>query len=137
MNVIKGIKMNEQTLFGRNSRCNSKYSLLQVFQLLLVCPCFMIRNPFNIYGSPLGGKLGCRKDVFYGFLNDGRTDWCKLVYHIAGQLWTKVAVRRDHKPTDTCLMIDDTDLPTTGRRIENVRRVYSHLAHHTILGFKA
>ena len=64
MDVIKGIRMNEWTLFGRKSRCNSKYSLLQVFQLLLVCPCFMIRNPFNIYGSPLGGKLGCRKDVF-------------------------------------------------------------------------
>ena len=40
----------------------------------------MIRNPFNIYGSPLGGKLGCRKDVFYEFLNDGRTDWRKLIF---------------------------------------------------------
>ena len=75
MEVIKGIRMNEWTLFERKSRSGSKYSLLQVFQLLLVCPCFMIRNPFNIYGSPLGGKLGCRKDVFYEFLNDGRTDW--------------------------------------------------------------
>jgi hypothetical protein len=60
MDVIKGIKMNEQPLFGRKSRCNCKYSLLQVFQLLLVCPCFMLRNPFNIYGSPLGGKLSYR-----------------------------------------------------------------------------
>ncbi len=75
MEVIKGIKMNEQTLFGRKSRYNSKYSLLQVVQLLLVCLCFIISNPFNIYGSPLGGKLGCRKDVFYEFLNDGRTDY--------------------------------------------------------------
>ncbi len=74
MEVIKGIRMNEQVLFGRTSRSGSKYSLLQVFQ---VCPCFMIRNPFGIYGSPLGGKLGCRKDVFYEFLNDGRTDWRK------------------------------------------------------------
>ena len=74
MNVIKGIKMNEQTLFGRKGRCNCKYSLLQVFQPLLVCPWFMIRNPFSTYGSPLGGKLGCRKDVSYEFLNDGRTD---------------------------------------------------------------
>ncbi len=49
MDVIKGLKTNEQTLFGRKSRCNSKYSLLQVFQLLLVCPCFMIRNPFDYY----------------------------------------------------------------------------------------
>ena len=137
MNVIKGIKMNEQTLFGRKSRCNNKYSLLQVFQLLLVCPCFMIRNPFCIHGSPLGGKLGCRKDVFYEFLNDGRTDWRKLMYHIACQLWTKVIVRSDHRLTDTCLMIDDTDFPKTGRRMENIGRVHSHLEHRSILGFKA
>ena len=129
--------MNEWTLFGRKSRCNSKYSLLQVFLLLLVCPCFMIRNPFNIYGSPLGGKFGCRKDVFYEFLNDGRTDWRKLMYHIVSQLWTKVIVRSDHKSEDTCLMIDDTDFPKTGRRMENIGRVHSHLEHRSILGFKA
>lgn len=137
MDVIKGIRMNEQTLFGHKSRCNSKYSLLQVFQLLLVCPCFMIRNPFNIYDSPLGGKLGCRKDVFYEFLNDGRTDWRKLVYHITCQLWQKVVIRSDHKSDDTCLMIDDTDFPKTGRRMENIGRVHSHLEHRSILGFKA
>ena len=137
MEVIRGIRMTEQTLFGRKSRCNNKYSLLQVFQLLLVCPCFMIRNPFSIYGSPLGGKLGCRKDVFYEFLNDGRTDWRKLMYHIACQLWTKIIVRSDHKPTDTCLMIDDTDFPKTGRHMENIGRVHSHLEHRSILGFKA
>ena len=51
MSVIKGIKMNEQTLFGRRSRCNSVYSLLHVFQLLLVCPCFMIRNPFGVMSA--------------------------------------------------------------------------------------
>lgn len=67
MSVIKGIKMYEQTLFGRKSRCNSVYSLLHVFQLLLVCPCSMIRNPFSVIGLPLGGKLVCGKDVFYDF----------------------------------------------------------------------
>lgn len=97
----------------------------------------MIRNPFNIYGSPLGGKLGCRKDVFYEFLNDGRTDWRKLMYHIVCQLWTKVIVRSDHKSKDTCLMIDDTDFPKTGRRMKNIGRVHSHLKHRSILGFKA
>lgn len=137
MNVIKGIRMNERRLFGRKSRSGSKYSLLQVFQLLLVCPCFMIRNPFSIYGSPLGGKLGFRKDVFYEFLNDGRTDWRELMYHIVSQLWTKVIVRSDHKSEDTCLMIDDTDFPKTGRRMENIGRVHSHLEHRSILGFKA
>jgi len=137
MTVIKGIKMNERTLFGRTSRYNSVYSLLQVFQLLLICPCFMIRNPFNVIGSPLGGKLGCGKDVFYEFLNDARTDWRKLMYHITSQLWTKIRVRSDHEANDTCLMIDDTDFPKTGKRIENIGRVHSHVEHKAILGFKA
>lgn len=121
MDVIKGIRMNEWTLFGRKSRSGRKYSLLQVFQLLLVCPCFMIRNPFNIYSSPLGGKLGCRKDVFYEFLNDGRTDWRKLMYHIVSQLWTKVIIRSDHTSEDTCLMIDDTDCSRQTSRWDSSR----------------
>lgn len=97
----------------------------------------MIRNPFGVIGSPLGGKLGCGKDVFYDFLNDARTDWRKPMYHISSQLWTKIRVCSDHKAVDTCLMIDDTDFPKTGKRIENIGRVYSHLEHKCILGFKA
>ena len=34
-------------------------------------------------------------------------------------------------------MIDDTDFPKTGRRMENIGRVHSHLEHRSILGFKA
>ncbi len=34
----------------------------------------MIRNPFSIYGRPIEGRLDRRKDVFYKFLNDGRTN---------------------------------------------------------------
>ena len=100
--------MNEQTLFGRKSRCHSEYPLLYVSQLLLMRPYFMIRNPFNVIGSALGDKLGCGKDVFYEFLNDARTDWRKLMYHINSQLWTKIRVRSDRQAVDTCLMIDDT-----------------------------
>jgi hypothetical protein len=97
----------------------------------------MIRNPFNIHGTSLGSQLGCHKDVFYEFLNDARTDWRKLVYYITTQLWTKIRVRSDHSMADTCLIVDDTDFPKTGRRMENIGRVHSHLEHKAILGFKA
>ena len=42
--------MNEQTLFGRKSKCNSVYSLLRVFLLLLMYLCFIItiRLAFSI-----------------------------------------------------------------------------------------
>ena len=135
-NVIKGVRMNEKTLFGRTTRCNCTYTLLQIFQLLLVCPCFMIRNPYNISETLLGRQLGCQKDVFYEFLNNEMTDWRKLLYYITTQLWTKIRIRSDHASDDTCLVIDDTDFPKTGRRMENIGRVHSHLQHKAILGFK-
>ena len=46
LDVIKWLKMNESTLFGMKSKCNNVYPLLQVFQALLLFPCFMVRNPF-------------------------------------------------------------------------------------------
>ena len=47
MDVIKGLKMTELSLFGTKSKCNHVYTLLQVFHTLLMYPCFIIRNPFN------------------------------------------------------------------------------------------
>ena len=54
------------------------------------------------------------------------------MYHIVSQLWTKFIIRSDRKSDDTCLMVDDTDLPKTGRRMENIGRVHSHLEHRSI-----
>lgn len=137
MEVIKGINMSEKVLFGRTSRCNKVYSLLQVLQTLLVYPCFMIRNPYNFGKTALGRYVGCKKDVFYRFMNDAGIDWRKVAYHISLQLWKRMRVRSDHQGTTTCLIIDDTDFPKTGRRMESIGRVHSHLLHKAILGYKA
>ncbi len=45
--MLKGFNMSEKVLFGSRSKCNSKYSLLQVLELLIMFPCFMIKNPYN------------------------------------------------------------------------------------------
>lgn len=137
MNVIKGLKMSEKVLFGTKSSCNTVYSLLQVFQMLLMFPCFMIRNPFKFESSALSSLIGCKKDVFYRFMESPNLDWRKVMYHINLQLWNKVAVRSEHRNLTTCLMIDDTDFPKTGRQMEVIGRIYSHLAHKSIVGYKA
>ena len=54
------------------------------------------------------------------------------MYHIVSQLWTKLIIRSDHKSDDTCLMVDDTDFPKRGRRMENIGRVHSHLEYRSI-----
>ena len=59
------------------------------------------------------------------------------MYHINVQLWSRIEVRSDHKERTTCLMIDDTDFPKAGKKMELIGRVHSHLEHKSILGFKA
>lgn len=137
MDVIKGLKMTELSLFGTKSKCNHVYTLLQVFQTLLMYPCFMVRNPFHFHSSSLSHVLHCQKDVFYRFMSNPQIDWRKLLYTLNIQLWNKIRVRTDHKEGTTCLIVDDTDYPKAGRRIENIGRVYSHVHHKCILGFKA
>ena len=69
MDMIKSLSMSEKTLFGTQGKCNSKYLLLQVFQLLVMFPCFMIKNPFNYKQSSLCRFFGCQKDVFKKQIN--------------------------------------------------------------------
>ena len=90
LDVIKWLRMNESTLFGMKSKCNNVYPLLQVFQALLLYPCFMVRNPYRFTGSSLSGLLGCKKDVFYRFMSNPKINWRKSVYHLTLQLWSKM-----------------------------------------------
>lgn len=137
MDVIKWLKMTESSLFRIKSKCNNVYSLLQVFQALLLYPCFMIRNPYHFSDSSLSCFLGCKKDVFYRFMSNSKINWRKLTYQLTLQLWSKIRLRSEYKAGTTCLIVDDTDFPKTGRCIEKIGRVHSHIQNKCILGFKA
>lgn len=102
LDVIKWLKMNESTLFGMKSKCNNVYPLLQVFQALLLFPCFMVRNPYRFTGSSLSGLLGCQKDVFYRFMSNPKINWRKSVYHLTGMMCSKVSLLRKHALTESC-----------------------------------
>lgn len=63
-------------------------------------------------------------------------DWRRAMWHVSLQLWNSIQVRSDHKCEDVCLILDDTDHKKTGRKIEKIGRVHSHLEHKAVLGFK-
>ena len=63
--------------------------------------------------------------------------WRKLLYAMNLQLLRKISrsTEAEHdKPV--CLIIDDTDAPKSGRKSEFIGKVFSHLEHKTILGYK-
>ena len=65
-------------------------------------------------------------------------DWRKILSAVFRQLWRKVQKNRTSGQTGpVCLMVDDTDFPKRGFQTELIGKVFSHVTHSMILGFKA
>ena len=135
--TLSGISMREKILFGRTTRVNALYSLEWVLSMLIMFPCLLVKNPFGYTKSSFGRLCGASKDVFYRFINDDSLDWRKISNHITGQLWRKISVRSDRSGTPVCLIVDDTDYPKRGLHAEKIGRIFSHVSHKMVLGFKS
>jgi hypothetical protein len=123
--------------YGFSQACNLKYTNHTKFALLMLFPFFEVKTSWHYADSTLYRFLSCGKDVFYRLMNDAGIDWRNLAYSITMQLIRK-AQNKSESSSDTprCLIVDDTDLPKTGRFIELIGRIYSHVTHTSNLGFK-
>ena len=129
MGVMEHINIRSSQI-GAEKRPNCKFSNEQVLSLLMLFP-------YQYSGSSLSRLFCCEKDMFYRFMNDGNIKWRKLLYAMNLQLLRKISrsTETEHdKPV--CLIIDDTDAPKSGRKSELIGKVFSHLEHKTILGYK-
>ncbi len=135
MNTIRHMNIRSSHL-GFEKRHNYKLTCVQIMELMLVFPFFMIRNSCQYSHSGLFKLFSCQKDMFYRFLEQDKMDWRKLVYTLNLRLLNRIKSAKDSKDTLQCLIIDDTDLPKTGFKTELIGRVYSHVHHKAILGFK-
>ena len=122
---------------GAEKKENCKFTNVQVLNLLMLFPFFVVRNAYQYSGSSLSRLFCCEKDMFYRFMNDGNVKWRKLLYAMNLQLLRKIS-RSTEAPHDkpVCLIIDDTDAPKSGRKSELIGKVFSHLEHKSILGYK-
>jgi len=122
---------------GTEKRANCKLTNVQVLNLLMLFPFFVVRNAYRYSGSALGRLFKCDKDMFYRFMNDGNIRWRKLLYAISLQLLEKTR-KRSETPNDrpVCLIIDDTDAPKSGKKSELLGKIFSHVQHKCILGYK-
>lgn len=132
--VIKATKTTDCGL-GLTSACNAVRKTAEKLLLLLLYPLFKVTNPYNFPGSRLAQQLPAGKDQFYRLLNDGGVAWRTVGYKVFGRL-KKLLESRGAASGPTCLIADDSDLPKTGRRMELIGKVFSHVSHSMILGFK-
>jgi hypothetical protein len=116
---------------------NLQYSNHNKLVLLLLFPFFEIKTSWHYPNSALYRFLSCGKDAFYRLMNDASIDWRNLAYRVNMQLIRKVENNSELNTSNPrCLIVDDSDLPKTGRQIELIGKIYSHVSHTINLGFK-
>lgn len=137
LDILSSLKFSDKN-FGFSTACNLQFRSRVKLILLLVFPFFQVKDPWSYASSGLYKILSCGKDVFYRLLSDSNIDWRRFGYSITKQL-IKKTVNGDDEPSGNprCLIIDDTDLPKTGKRVEHVGKVFSHVTRQHLLGFKA
>ncbi len=122
---------------GFSGANNLKFSNHNKLSLLLLFPFFEIKTSWHYADSALYRFISCGKDVFYRLMNDSSIDWRNLSYCLTMQLIRKVQNNSElDNSNPRCLIIDDTDLPKTGRHIELIGKIFSHVTHTSNFGFK-
>jgi len=119
------------------------YSSFSIVQFLSFLPLLGLRSINGCYTEGMSELMPVGKDVFYRFKNNEWIPWRKILYSISRRFLklSKESEQLDEQSQKsvikpTCFIFDDTDLGKTGTSIEGVSKVWSHLHHCQILGFK-
>ncbi len=134
--ILSSLTLSEKHL-GIESKNNNKFKNVNKLLLLFLFPLFDIKDAWNYKNSALYKVYHLSKDMFYRFMNNTLTDWRKISYRVNMRLIRKVAAHSYESIQQIrCLIIDDTDLPKTGSKIELIGRIFSHVTRTSLLGFK-
>jgi len=133
--ILRSLKLSEAKFLSKEKHNNS-YKNTDKLLILLLFPLFKIKSGYDYKTSSLYPIISCGKDVFYRLLNNPTINWRKFHYVISKKLIKQVATKTEQNSTPRCLIIDDTDLPKTGRFIELIGKIYTHVSHRSILAFK-
>jgi len=137
LTILSSLTLSEKQ-FGIESKCNNGYKNINKLLLIVLFPFFDVKDAWSYGQSCLYPTIRCGKDVFYRLMNDFSIPWRKISYKLSMQLIGKTAARSEQNDgtIPSCLIVDDTDLPKTGRRIELIGKVFSHVTKQSVLAFK-
>jgi hypothetical protein len=101
-----------------------------IFQILFTLRFLDLKNVRQLLLSGYSKEINFKKDVFYDFMKNSSIDWRRIVhlfYKQVASLITKASEEMDSIPK--FLIIDDSLLPKSGKRIEFIGKVYDHCSH--------
>lgn len=113
------------------------YFASDVLLILLYLPFLGIATVWGLFKSGCVKLTDAQKDVYYRLKNNDNIDWRRLLFMFAKR-FRKVSTENGEEAENTvkCLIVDDTDCPKTGKRIEFIGKIFDHVRRRWVLGFK-
>ena len=115
------------------------YSRTSIVQLFVLFKLLAIPSIHDALMNEFSGLLSLGKDVLYRVRNSSWMPWRQLLYKQAQLCERGLDIARNvYEPwTLSCFILDDSDLPKSGIRMEFIGRIFSHLTRKHELGFKS
>lgn len=136
-NIIKEFKLSKVNALLNKAKTKGVEGK-DVFRALFAMVFIDVKNVSQLMASGFGKDLGHKKDVLYAFMKNERVDWRRILALFCVQFikTTKEKGDRDEPSTPKCIVVDDTLLGKTGKRIELIGKVFDHCTHTYQLGIK-
>lgn len=119
---------------NREKRNGTPIGLL--FEIAVALPLFCSSSVQSFFNSQYNKMISCAAIPFYRFFQDSLFDWRKVLYQLNGQIKHSDNIQECVTEYPKALIIDDTVIQKTGKRIEGVSKVHDHVTGRSVTGFK-
>lgn len=107
-----------------------------ILKLLFVLPFTNTKNINSLYTEKMTPEVSGEKDVYYRLLANQKFNWRNILLLFVKRYLKLENKFRESNNDTKCLIFDDTDISKTGRTIEGVSKIHSHVSHVFLFGYK-
>ncbi len=113
------------------------YSTSEILTLMLMLPLMLLKSVHALYKSEFQKVTAMHQSCIYRLKNNEKMPWRSLLLVMAKQ-FQRLVNPKNEVADKSAFIIDDTTLSKTGRRIEQMTKVFDHVAGKkgSKLGFK-
>jgi len=131
--LIKSLKLGRYLPTPKQSKYSRSYSLTHMILLFLLGSKNVCQYKNGVYSK----LIECGKDVLYRICSKTAINWRSILYTVNMGLLKRIEDEEESTKSPSCFIVDDTDLEKTGRKIEFIGMIWSHVVNRPILGFKS
>jgi hypothetical protein len=112
------------------------YSFQAILTILVSLPFLGAASINSMVNGIIKYQVEASKDTFYRLKNNPGICWRLILWLFAAKFKKLTVAGSDNTTPVKCMIFDDTVIAKTGKCIEKVSRVWDHVSHRFLLGFK-